>query len=495
MNDLFLEAITALQAGRLDEAEQHYLTLLKDNTDHPVARFNLSAIYLHQGKLEKAAQELIASQKLRPTFGEGWLILCDLSDRLQWRELSLFAGEQATIFLPKNAKAWFQYGLVLSRCERYREAITCYRRALLLDKNYSGAHINLAVVLKQVGDYEQAEREIISAIKMTKNTLSSNAPESELNSLHWHWALLLLTRGNYKDGFAFFRARFQGGTNWQRNLDRVPLWQGEPLSGKTILVNTEQGHGDALMLARYLPRLKERGARVLFAVQEALVPLFQNWGGVDQVIAYGTKPSETPDWVTWIFDLPLRFETNLSSIPNALLSLPLGSPIKTIKGSLDGLKVGVVWKGQVANPLTMIREIPFDQLVRLFKQKNCQFYSLTRDILDAERQQLNAMNVYDCSPQLKDFSDVARILLQLDLLITCDTAAAHLAGCLGIKVWTLLPFVADWRWLLNRNDSPWYATMTLFRQRQRGDWTPVIDQIEKDLLLFVSAQDKSVSLG
>ncbi|HXE42241.1 MAG TPA: hypothetical protein VN516_04370, partial [Candidatus Baltobacteraceae bacterium] len=280
--------------------------------------------------------------------------------------------------------------------------------------------------------------------------------------------------------FARYRARFKDLGDLKRPNFAQPLWRGEDLTGKTILVCDEQGYGDTLMFCRYLPLLKARGAKVIFSVHPVLEPLFTGWSGADTVIVHG-QPVPAFDFHAATFDLPHRFGTTLETIPAKVPYLPL--PELDAATRLDPTskkKIAVVWGGSPLHKNDENRSIPLSVFAEVFEE-DAQFYSLNRDMKPGDAELLPRLPVINLALRLKNFADAAQFIRQCDLVITCDTATAHLAGGLGGKVWVLLPFAPDWRWLLNRDDSPWYPSMRLFRQARAGDWAEVISRVKKAL--------------
>jgi ADP-heptose:LPS heptosyltransferase len=431
-------------------------------------------------------REISQALQVKPDFGQGWFMLCEFADAIGQQELNRFAGEQAVRLMPDNGRAWLRYGLALSRLEQDDEAIKAYRRAAELEPSLVKAWVNLCVTAKALGNYAESETFIRRAFEVSKTVIpdetAHEVDESEYNYLFWHLSLLELLTGRYREGFAHFRARFRGGTDWKRFESDKPLWRGEELRGKTILVTVEQGFGDALMLCRYLHWLKADGARVVFQVHTPLVPLFKNWPGADEVIPYGAAVTTVFDFHTAIFDLPHRFDTALETVPASVPYLPTPEPDDdTLLPDAGGLKVGIIWAGQPDNLRGKNRSIPLKIFADIFSIKGCQFFSLTRDKRPGETELLKQCPVTDLAPLLTGFAVTARFMNQMDLIISCDTATAHLAGGMGKKVWTLLPFVADWRWALEREDNVWYPTMRLFRQNRRDVWDDVVMRVKNAL--------------
>lgn len=486
MSDILPIAIEAHKAGNLAEAERLYGEVLAGDASRADARYNLGLVYGQLGRPFEAVREISLALQLKPDFGQGWFMLCEFADAIDQQELNRFAGERATQLMPGDARAWLRYGLALSKLDRNEEAIEAFKHSVEINPRLLKGWVNLCVASKAVGRYADAEYAIRKAfasenLKIVDET-EVEADENSYNYLHWHLALLELLTGRYREGFAHFRARFKGGTDWKRLVNPKPLWRGEDLRDKTILVTAEQGLGDVLMVSRYLHWLKADGARVLFQPQPALVKLFQNWPGADEIIPYGSVVQSDYDYHAAIFDLPYRFRTTLETVPASVPYLPTpDAGVDTILPDAGGPKVGVIWAGQPGNVRDKKRSIPLQIFAEIFSNKDCQFYSLTRDKRAGEAELLRQYPVTDLAPVLQDFADTAQFMNQMDLIITCDTALAHLAGGMGKKVWTLLPLIVDWRWMLEREESVWYPTMRLFRQSRKDDWADVIDRVKAAL--------------
>ncbi len=481
MTDLLEHAIAAHRAGQLAEAQKLYIVVLKEQPDRADARHNLGVIYGQQGRLAEAVREFAAATEAKPDFGEAWLMLSECAGRLGQHELGLKASAEAARLLPTMARAWLRHGLALNQMMRDEEAADAYRRAVEIEPSLTAAWINLCVSLKLIGQPDDAEAAIREAIARTDTNLDTDdKAEDAYNLLHWHLALLELATGDWTNGFAHFRARFKGGTNWKRFDGAKPLWRGESLEGKTLLITAEQGHGDLLMMARYLPELKRRGATIIFQTHPALTRYFSGWSGADEMISTDTALDKLSyDFHAPIFDLPYRFATTPDSIPAAIPYLPMLEPDEATRlPQTEGRRVGIIWAGQPHNPRDTMRSVPATAFAALFSAPGCRFFNLTRETTDDDRALLARHGVTDLSPVIHDFADVARILGQLDLLVTCDTAAAHLAGGMGKMTYVLLPFAPDWRWGFRREDCPWYPTMRLFRQQRRGAWGDVLAKVE-----------------
>ena len=264
-----------------------------------------------------------------------------------------------------------------------------------------------------------------------------------------------------------------------------PRWTGGDLTGKTILLQAEQGLGDTLQFVRYATLVKQRGARVLVECPRALVRLIASCPGVDAVIASG-QPRPPFDLYIPLLSLPGVFGTSLENIPAIVPYLfPVDEPALVPPDELDGdasFRIGIAWQGSRTNIADSVRSIPLVEFAPLAELPGTRLYSLQmgdgRDQLRAVRRQ---WRVVDLGDQLGDFDQTAVIMRRLDLVVSCDSAPAHLAGAVGVPVWVALAYVADWRWLVDRDDTPWYPNMRLFRQTHPGQWPDVFQRISERL--------------
>jgi tetratricopeptide (TPR) repeat protein len=304
-------------------------------------------------------------------------------------------------------------------------------------------------------------------------------------------SLILLTRGQFKKGWALYEARFEKET-WHTIYPyrlATPRWQGEPLDGKTIFVHSEQGFGDIIQFVRYLPLLKRRGGRVIFEVRPELVDLLRGFPGIDFLVPMAKKPPTQSgiDYHIPLLSLPGRFDTDIDTIPGTAPYLQ-ADPVKVrtwqARVSPDHVNVGLVW---LAKPsYRHNKSCPLEQFRALLAMPTVRVVGLQTFDNPQDRSGL-ATHITNWGEHFNSFADTAAAIHCLDLVIAVDTAVAHLAGALGRPVWTLLPFSADWRWLTERTDSPWYPSMTLYRQAAVDEWDEVVERIVTDMHRFKRA--------
>jgi Flp pilus assembly protein TadD len=437
------------QAGRLADAEAVYRRVLETQPDHPDALHLLGLIAHQTGRYEVAVE---------------WI-------------------EKAVGIQPSNADFLNHLGEAHRSLGRFREAESWIRRALAVEPGHALAHNNLAVTLKQMGRLDEAERHYQEAIR-----IDDSFALAKLN-----YALLRLLRGDYAQGLELFEARFMGGDEKAIGHDRallaelgVPRWQGEAIPGKTLLLWTEQGLGDSLMMMRYLPLIRSRGVgSLLVYCHEPLVRLMQTADGVDEVVSRD-EPLPAGEFHCHIpmMSLPLLFETRLDTIPRGVpyLRVPewLDSKWAGKLSEFAPPRVGLTWASGKYTRTNQSKSIPLDCLDPLLTVGGVTFVSLQKGN-GADRGKRPGRMITAWIDECRDLLDTAALINQLDLVISVDTAVAHLAGALGKPVWLLNQLESDWRWMLDREDSPWYPTMRIFRQTRAGIWDDVIERVAAEL--------------
>jgi tetratricopeptide (TPR) repeat protein len=471
-------------AGDWGNAIEHYRLTLQNDPLFLDAYNNLALSLVHEKKYLDALSYIQKAITLDDNYGDGWLSLCNVAEKLKDYDLAVESGKRCTELMPQNHYAWFGYGVALNRVNRDREAVDAYKKALHLNPGRADIWDNLAQTYQSLNWLDEAESTFRKVIEVAGQVIpgegSRPIDEAEYGNRHWHLALMELLRGKYLEGFARYRSRLNEIQELKRPFFPFPLWKGEDISGKTLLVCDEQGFGDTLMLARFLPLVHAKGARIVCSLHPALIPLFRGWDACDCLLKHGDKVPPC-DYFCSFFDLPHLCGITLDSLPQRVPYLPLPpiEPAQHLKS--DAPKIGVVWGGSPLHLADHKRSIPLSIFRNLFSLKGLDFYSFNRDLKVGDAELLPMLNIENLAPRLTDFNVAAQLILQMDLVITCDTATAHLAGALGKKLWILLPFAPDWRWLTNRVDSPWYPTATLFRQTTAGDWNNVIAEVKTRL--------------
>jgi tetratricopeptide (TPR) repeat protein len=387
------------------------------------------------------------------------------------------AYRHAITLQPWQSQVRLNLGAMLAECKRFDEAEAVYREALQVDPRSPAAWSNLGVLFacaKRESEAEQCYR-------------TAMALEPSYRKAPFNLAYLLLRQGRYDEGWRCLEARDAFLPDDAFGV--LPRWQGEPLQGKSLLIEFEAGQGDMIQFCRYANLAKEHGAaRVSLLCHPPLQPLLSSLAGVDEVIAFD-QPMPAIDWDyrVALLSMPHLFQTRVHCIP---ATLPyLGAPPDRLHRWTNefatmehGVRVGLVWKGNARFENDSERSLPsLDALAPLGDVAGVRFFSLQKGAGEQQAAQPPAtLPLTDLAPRIADFADTAAIVMQLDLVITVDTAVAHLAGALGKPCWVVLPdYKTDWRWMDQREDTPWYPhTMRLFRQGRDGDWTPVIAAVK-----------------
>ena len=385
---------------------------------------------------------------------------------------------------PRRPQMYLNYGAMLAGEKRFAEAEKQYRAALFLDPRAASAWSNLGALLA-------CTRREAEAIQCYRFALDIDPGH---RAAQFNLAYVLLRQGHFEEGWRCLEAR--DGYGPVEALLSCPRWNGEPLQGKTVLIGVEAGHGDMIQFCRYAPALKAAGAsRVSILCHPGLKSLLARLPGVDETIA-SDETFSRDGWDCWTpaLSLPFLFRTRLDTIPAQIPYLTadvqhVAQWSRVMEAPAGECRVGLVWKGNPRFENDRDRSLPsLATLSPLQSVPRVRFFGLQKGTGEDEvGQNAVALNLVDLGPHIQDFADTAAIVMNLDLVITVDTAVAHLAGALGKPCWVLLPeYKTDWRWLTGREDSPWYPdVMRLFRQEIAGDWTPVVQNVATALAQFV----------
>lgn len=385
--------------------------------------------------------------------------------------------DEAIAIAPDVAEVVNGRGCALRAMGRSVEALKCFDQALTFNPNFVEAIVNRGCVLQDLARFDESIRSLVRAQEL----------EPEHARAHWNEAVARLVTGDLPAGFAKAEWRLKAAAQLRLTIADFaqPRWLGDaPVEGKTILVHADLGLGDTIHFARYIPMLAARGARVIAMVQEPLRPLIAAMEGLP--LCPG-KDDRLPafDMHCPLSSLPLAFGTTLDSIPAAVpyLTPPALSDASRDRFARSDLrKIGIVWSGNADHVNDRNRSIPLQMLRPLFDVE-ADFVSLQTELRAGDEQFLRGQdNIVAAGPSFASFADTAALVAALDLVVTVDTSVAHLAGALGRPVWILLPFVPDWRWLLGREDSPWYPSARLFRQGPDRRWEPVIARLKQAIV-------------
>jgi tetratricopeptide (TPR) repeat protein len=469
--------------GRLGEAVEHYQRAIAAAPNFAEAHTNLGTALLRAGHLEQAASACRRAVELNPNSPEAHADLGAVLKQQGRIEEARASCRTALRLNPDFVEGHNNLGVVLAELDEFDEAVRCYRRALQLRPQDHASLFNLAQALTRQNAFDEAESVCRQAVAVRPSD-----PQT-----HFLLAVILLTQGKLTEGFAEYQWRCHANP-WVLAVP-APCWDGSSLEGETILLRCEQGYGDAIQFLRYAPLLKARGARVAFECPKPLARLATRAAGVDEVVV---EDSERPvfKFQLPLLSLPAIFETTLETIPTDIPYLSADATAAAEWGqelrSHPGLKVGIAWQGNPTYQRDYLRSISLKHFLPL-AIPGVQLISLQHGEGSKQLHALLKVPILDFGDRLGDFHDTAAIVSNLDLVISSDCGVAHLAGALGTEVWLALPWIADWRWLRERTDSPWYPSMRLFRQQAPGDWADVFERMRSELLARAQSNIKRTS--
>jgi len=474
-------ALVLQSQGKWDEAIECSRQALALQPNIPAAHYNLGYAFHVKGELEDAVACYRRALALQPQFTPTYQNLGAALKALGRTDEAIEVYLRGLTLQPNSASLLSNIGDALWEQGKPEESADYCRRALAVDPNFPEPHLNLGNTLVSQKRFEEAGDCYRRAIALR--------PDYALG--HVNLAMALLTIGKYEEGWREheWRWRKPGFPSVQRNFSQ-PQWDGSALDGRTILLHSEQGLGDALQFVRFTPHVERRGGRVVIECKPALLRLFQNatdLGAAAVQNETGAAPPVAFDLHVPLLSLPLAlgmFDPAKVPSPVPYLHADPASEEQWRELTSAGekrLKVGLAWVGSAVHVDDRVRSVALDMLGPLARE-DVLFYSLQlgRGSEQAAKPP-NGMELIDLTSRLGDFADTAGLVSQLDLVICVDTAVAHLAGAMGKPVWVLLAYRPDFRWLLDREDTPWYPTMRLFRQQSPGDWNEVVARIAKAL--------------
>jgi len=367
--------------------------------------------------------------------------------------------------------ARYNLGVVHLEMERWQDAIAYLKQVVTVEPHHADAFNNLGIVHHNLNRLPEAVSYFRQAI----------AQRYHFPDAHFNLGMTLLQAGEFEEGFLESEWRWQTQQFTPFSCPK-PKWDGSDLTGKSILVHTEQGAGDAIQFIRYVPILAQQCEQVLLCAPENLLQLFETADGIDRLFPPGDISLSLFDTYVALMSLPHWLQTTLDTVPVAVPYLGNGLTAETFQFADPRPKIGFVWGGSTTHKNDRNRSAKIRDFLPILQLKQFAFYSLQKGPREADLQELpDEIEIVALGDRLEDFADTARAISQLDLVISVDTAVAHLAGALAKPVWTLLCYSPDWRWLLDRDDTPWYPTMRLFRQPREKDWRPVVERIVSEL--------------
>jgi tetratricopeptide (TPR) repeat protein len=444
-DNLFSRAVAAHQAGKLDEAITLYGAILRARPDQADILNNLGVALRRRKQFDAALVAYRRSAAVRPENAGLWSNMGNCLREMMRFDDAIAAHEQSLARNPDDKSHLFNAGLVYRDMNRFAQAIDYFDKALQRDPDY------------------------IEAL--------------------WDRSLALLALGHYDAGWKAYEVRRRLADNPIRPLPGVPEWDGKTdLRGKTLLLRAEQGFGDMIQFARFIPLVAQKAAHVIVECRKEMLGVMQTVAGVGQVIAKGTNPPPF-DIHAPLLSLPHLMGIGARELHQASASPYIRAPKDMALGNIGGdvaLKVGLVWAGKL-NPRD--RSCPLEKFMGLMGAPGVAFFSFQIDERRADIARLGASAfIHDLGDRIGDFGDSAALMTEMDLIITIDSAPAHLAGALGLPVWMLQLYTTDWRWMVDRSDSPWYPTMRIYRQQEPGSWEAPFAALKRDFDNLVIAR-------
>jgi len=469
--------------GLAEESLEYFDKALEVDPRYASAYSNKGVSLMNLGRLDEALECYGRAIELDPEFHNAYENRGRLHARNKHFNEALADFEAVERLVPDTVQ--LEMGVALEGMGQLKEALACYDRQIESGNRLSNTFFNKSGVLKSLGRYTEA-------VDVLRRSMQES-PDQPMS--YWNMSLLLLTLGEYELGWELYEWR------WKRTDFRVkerpmarPMWRGEDLAGKTLLITEEQGLGDLIQFGRYARLACERGATVYLEAHRPLAGLMQTVHPSVHILTKGSGQSLPPfDFYCPITSLPLAFGTRVDTIPAYDSYLTVDpARLRTWRerlGPSDKLRVGVAWSGNAKHTNDANRSLPLQELVGLF-ELDAEFHCLQKEFRVGDYDKLQDFaNVRIWNTLLSDFSDTAALASAMDVVVSVDTSVAHLSAAIGRPTWILLPFVPDFRWLLDRGDSPWYPNVRLFRQTQGKDWGGVIVEVKNTLACAMQAAE------
>ncbi len=480
--DLITQAIAWSKQGKLTEAINLFRRVLAEDPNNFDGLQGMGIVHYQMRDINEALRYIALAYAVRPN---NFLVNFNLGktlDDLERYQEALASYDKSISLEPRYAPAHYNRGLLLQKLERHQEAVASYDKAVFLKSDRADIHSARGVALVSLKRYEEALSSFDQAI-----VLRPDYAEARYNK-----GFLKLLLGHYKEGWPLYEWRWKidAFKEWIRGF-KQPLWLGDPaIAGKTILLYSEQGLGDVIQFARYVPMVEALGAKVVLQVPAPLVPLLSTLKGACTLLAKG---DELPVFELHcpLMSLPLAFATTVETIPSAVPYLSADPHKRRVWRERLGAKtrprIGLAWSGYAGYKNDRNRSVALRILERSLPV-DFEYHSLQKEIRPEDEAILKQnTQIRSHKHEINDFADTAALIAEMDLVISVDTSVAHLAGALGQVIWVMLPYNPDWRWMPEGSDSPWYPTLRLFRMPQPHDWDGVLARIESELIRFAAA--------
>jgi tetratricopeptide (TPR) repeat protein len=538
-----------LSLGRHREATQALERACELDPDSPAVRCDLGTAYAALGQFDRAISSYTKAVVLKPGFAEAHNKLGNLQRHQGLLEKAALSYKRAIRGDPRHSQAWYNLGATLQMDKNFPKALEAYRQSLSIDPRNASAENNMGLILKSEGRTNEAIDAFLRAIALKPDyalaminlgatlqvanrpedaittleasiTLNASDPQAHSNlgnayvalnrpaeglaaygkaleldptsvDIRYNIALSHLVLGDLEQGWAGYDLRLESEAHRTKHAYDAPRWhRGASLEGKTLLVYAEQGLGDTLQFIRYIPTLQGMGATVVVKAQASLKSLLTGQFGAAVVVS-ADDPLPIHDLQCPLMSLPGELGTRVATIPSEVpyLKAPAAKVDlwRKVFAHAPGPKIGLVWSGNPKHQFDHNRSVGVEVFAEMTKEVPAHFFAIQKEIRPADLARLPEFPwINDLSSKIQSFEDTAAIVEALDLVITVDTSVAHLAGALGKRTWVLLGFAPDWRWLLRRNDTPWYPSARLFRQTSLGDWNSVTHAVRSELATLAS---------
>ncbi len=468
-----------LEQACYEESLEFYNKCILLNSNYAIAYYNRGRLFSLLNEYKKAVTDYKKAISIDPGNLIAYNNLGFALNKLKFNQEAIECYDYLIRLNPNFSEVYLNRGVAFHDLKKYDEALLDYDKAILLKPDYAEAYSNRGNTLYCLGRYDEALLDYDKAILL----------KPDYAEAYFYKSLIKLLFSEYIEGWQLYESRWKEGQ--LKNKLRVyskPSWLGEEsLDGKTILIYPEQGYGDLIQFCRYVPLLEKMGAKVILETPASLVELMESLSPTLTVIKAG-EALPAFDFVCPMMSLPLALKTTLQTIPANIPYLSVSDSKrqlwKEILGKKTKPRVGIVWSGSVEHKNDHNRSLDF-KCLRPILELPFEFHSIQKEVRDSDLDALNKnKHIYQHNNQLESFLDTAAIIQEMDLIISVDTSVSHLAGALGKKLFILLPFSPDFRWMLHRDDSPWYRTATLFRQSKNNSWEEVIFKLIEELKYF-----------
>ena len=473
----FANALVAL--GQLERAVDGFDRAIALKPDYAKAYCNRGSAFLQLKQPQPAAASFSNAIELKPDYAEAHCNRSIALLQLGQPHAALANSEAAIALKADYAEAWWARGAALQKAVSPEAALASYDKAIGLKPDLALAHLDRGIALQEMLRLEDALSEYDTAIRL----------QPEYIEAYWNKGLALLLSGDFRQGWELYEWRWKLA-KFTLQYPRAMLWDGrKPLQDKTILLYGEQGLGDTLQFCRFVKQVANLGARVILQVSASLFDLFQGLEGVSQLVRDDGELLSAFDFHCPVMSLPRLLGIELNAIPSPRGYLRSNEEKRSLwsrrLGSKDKPRVGIVWSGSTGHENDHNRSVRLSTFVEQLPHQ-FQYVSLQKEVREVDRTTLGSMSgILDLTNEIGDFSDTAAICDLMDVVVSVDTSVAHLNAALGNPTWVVLPHSPDWRWLLDRSDSPWYPSARLYRQPVRNDWPSVFARVAADLEIYL----------